>query len=282
MKLLRVGAPGAERPAVVSEAGHMYDASSVTSDYNGRFFAENGLSLLRQALSEHRLPVIDSDLRIGTPVAKPGKIVCIGLNYVDHATEAGLEAPNEPVVFLKAPETAVGARDTVLVPRGSSQTDYEVELAVVIGTRVRYLDLPRSAGDYIAGYCVTNDMSEREFQNDRGGQWTKGKSCETFNPLGPYLVTRDEIANPQDLRLRLWVNGELRQDGTTADMIFSVDHLIWYLSQFMTLEPGDVINTGTPAGVGMGMKPPRYLTAGDVIETEITGLGRHKSILEQA
>jgi 2-keto-4-pentenoate hydratase/2-oxohepta-3-ene-1,7-dioic acid hydratase in catechol pathway len=240
------------------------------------------LSLLRQALSEDRLPVIHSELRIGTPVVKPGKIVCIGLNYVDHATEAGLEAPIEPVVFLKAPETAVGARDTVLVPRGSSKCDYEVELAVVIATRVRYLDSPQSAGDYIAGYCITNDLSEREFQNDRGGQWTKGKSCETFNPFGPYLVTPDEIADPQDLRLRLWVNGEIRQDGTTADMIFSVDHLIWYLSQFMTLEPGDVINTGTPAGVGMGMKPPRYLSAGDVIETEITGLGRHRSLVEQA
>ncbi|MHB8188467.1 MAG: fumarylacetoacetate hydrolase family protein [Dermatophilaceae bacterium] len=281
MKLLRLGSPGAERPAVVSEAGQMYDASSVASDYDGRFFAGNGLALLREALGEHRLPMIHSESRVGAPVAQPGKIVCIGLNYVDHAAEAGLEAPSEPVVFLKAPDSVVGPYDTVLIPRGSSRSDYEIELAVVISTRASYLDSPRSASDHVAGYCIANDLSEREFQNDRGGQWTKGKSCETFNPLGPYLVTRDEIADPQALQLRLWVNGEIRQDGSTADMIFSVDHLIWYLSQFMVLQPGDVINTGTPAGVAMGMVPPRYLSAGDVIEAEITGLGRHKSVLEQ-
>jgi 2-keto-4-pentenoate hydratase/2-oxohepta-3-ene-1,7-dioic acid hydratase in catechol pathway len=208
--------------------------------------------------------------------------VCIGLNYRDHAEETGATPPAEPIVFLKTPDTVVGPDDEVLIPRQSVKTDWEVELAVVIGSQARYLDSPDDALAHIAGYAVSNDVSEREFQLERGGQWDKGKNCETFNPLGPWLLTADEVADPQNLALRLWVNGEQRQDGNTANMIFGVNHLVWYLSQFMVLRAGDVINTGTPAGVAMGKPGFPFLRSGDVVELEIDGLGRQRQVFGQA
>lgn len=252
-------------------------------DIDGAFLASGGVARVREALARGSLPVVEAgDLRIGAPVARPGKVVCIGLNYRDHAAESGAEVPAEPVVFMKAADTVIGPYDEVLVPRGSVKTDWEVELAAVIGTRARYLESHEEALAAIAGYAVANDVSEREFQLERGGQWDKGKSCETFNPLGPWLVTADEVGDPQDLAMRLWVNGELRQNGTTKDMIFEVAEIVRYLSRFMVLEPGDVINTGTPAGVAMGLPGQPYLRAGDVVELEIEGLGRQRQTVGQA
>jgi 2-keto-4-pentenoate hydratase/2-oxohepta-3-ene-1,7-dioic acid hydratase in catechol pathway len=213
--------------------------------------------------------------RLGPPIM-PGKIVCIGLNYRDHAAETGADIPAEPIIFLKAADTVVGPDDDVLIPRGSTKTDWEVELGVVIGRPARYLASPDEAGPCIAGYVLSNDVSEREFQLERGGQWDKGKNCETFNPLGPWILTADEVPDPQALDLRLWVNGEPRQDGTTEQMIFGVHHLVWYVSQFLVLHPGDVINTGTPAGVALGRPDKPYLRAGDIVELEIDGLGRQR------
>ncbi|EOD66972.1 fumarylacetoacetate hydrolase family protein, partial [Amycolatopsis vancoresmycina] len=237
----------------------------------------------RAALSDGTLPVLDSaGLRVGAPVARPGLLACIGLNYSDHAAETGATPPAEPVVFLKATNTVVGPDDTVLVPRTSTKTDYEVELAVVLGGRARYLASPEDADAVIAGYAVSNDVSEREFQHERGGQWTKGKSCETFNPLGPWLVTPDEAGDPQDLGLRLAVNGQPRQDGTTKNMLFGVRHVVWYLSQFLVLEPGDVVNTGTPAGVAFGANDFPYLSEGDEVTVEIDGLGRQQHRIGRA
>jgi 2-keto-4-pentenoate hydratase/2-oxohepta-3-ene-1,7-dioic acid hydratase in catechol pathway len=221
-------------------------------------------------------------VRIGPPIARPVKIVCIGLNYRDHAAETGAAFPDEPVVFMKDPSTLIGPADEVLVPRGSTKTDWEVELGVVIGARARYLESTDAAREVIAGYVVSHDVSEREFQLERGGQWDKGKSCETFNPVGPYLVPRDEVADPQQLGLRLWVNGTARQNGSTADMIFPVLEVVRYLSQFMVLNPGDLVNTGTPAGVALGLPGTPYLRAGDVVELEIDGLGRQRQTLGQA
>lgn len=222
-------------------------------------------------------PIRLDGLRIGAPVAQPGKIVCIGLNYVDHAAETGAEPPSEPVIFMKAANTVVGPYDQVLIPRGSAKTDWEVELAIVIGQRARYLDSEGAAAAVIAGYTISNDVSEREFQLERGGQWSKGKSCETFNPLGPWLVPTGDIADVQNLGLRLSVNGTQRQNGSTANMIFSVRHIVWYLSQFMVLDPGDVINTGTPAGVALGFPEPKpYLREGDVVSLEIDCLGQQQ------
>ncbi|PZG15054.1 2-hydroxyhepta-2,4-diene-1,7-dioate isomerase [Nonomuraea aridisoli] len=252
-------------------------------EIDGAFLASGGVERVREALQRGALPVVDAEgLRIGAPIARPGKIVCIGLNYRDHAAESGAEVPAEPVVFMKASNTMVGPYDDVLIPKGSVKTDWEVELAVVIGKEARYLGSREEALGVIAGYAVANDVSEREFQLERGGQWDKGKSCETFNPLGPWLVTPDEVGDPQDLPLRLWVNGEPRQDGTTKDMIFDVAEVVRYLSRFMVLEPGDVINTGTPAGVAMGMPGQPYLRAGDVVELEIGGLGRQRQKVGQA
>ncbi|GIH24805.1 2-hydroxyhepta-2,4-diene-1,7-dioate isomerase [Acrocarpospora phusangensis] len=222
----------------------------------------------------------ETGLRIGAPIARPGKVVCIGLNYQDHAEESGADTPAEPVVFMKASNTVVGPFDEVLIPRNSTKTDWEVELAVVIGRTARYLESHEAALDCVAGYAISNDVSEREFQLERGGQWDKGKSCETFNPLGPWLVTADEVADPQRLGLRLWVNGESRQDGDTKNMIFDVAEIVRYLSWFMVLEPGDLINTGTPAGVALGGRP--YLREGDVMELEIDGLGRQRQTVGQA
>jgi 2-keto-4-pentenoate hydratase/2-oxohepta-3-ene-1,7-dioic acid hydratase in catechol pathway len=282
MRLLRIGERGAERPACERD-GRWFDARPVTEDYDGRFLAEGGVEELRTALDAGRLPEMARDgVRVGAPVARPGKVVCIGLNYSDHAAETGAAVPAEPVVFMKDPSTVIGPADEVLVPRGSVKTDWEVELGVVIGAPARYLADSDAARDVIAGYLVSHDVSEREFQLERGGQWDKGKSCETFNPTGPYLVTPDEVADPQQLGLRLWVNGEERQNGTTADMIFPVLEVVRYLSQFMVLNPGDLVNTGTPAGVALGRPGTPYLRAGDVVELEIDGLGRQRQVLVQA
>ncbi|WKX70566.1 fumarylacetoacetate hydrolase family protein [Streptomyces sp. XD-27] len=285
MKLLRVGPAGAERPALLDSSGSLRDLSGLVQDIDGALLAdEAALARIRAAAEAGDLPEQDpTGLRIGPPVARIGKIVCIGLNYHDHAAETGSAIPREPILFMKAPDTVVGPNDTVLVPRGSERTDWEVELAVVIGSTARYLASDEAALAAVAGYAVAHDVSERAFQLERGGQWDKGKNCETFNPLGPWLVTADEVPDPQALGLRLWVNGELRQDGTTADQIFPVAQVVRYVSQFMTLYPGDVINTGTPAGVAMGHPDPKpYLRAGDVVELEVDGLGRQRQELKPA
>ncbi|ROP42103.1 fumarylacetoacetate hydrolase family protein [Saccharothrix texasensis] len=283
MRLLRVGPAGAERPAVLDADDVAHDLTPLTADIDGAFLAGGGVDRVRQALADGLLPVVDlAGQRVGAPVARPGKVVCVGLNYADHAAETGTPPPAEPVVFLKAVNTVVGPDDAVLVPRGSVKTDYEVELAVVIGRTARYLDSQADADGVIAGYAIADDVTERAFQHERGGTWDKGKSCETFNPLGPWLVTPDDVGDPQDLAMRLWVNGEPRQDGHTKNMIFGVRHVVWYLSQFMVLEPGDVVNTGTPAGVAFGANDFPYLRAGDVVEAEIDGLGRQRHVLGQA
>ncbi|WP_327655498.1 fumarylacetoacetate hydrolase family protein [Streptomyces sp. NBC_00483] len=285
MKLLRVGPAGAERPALLDAEGTLRDLSELVTDVDGSLLADDAaIERVRAAAAAGELPVLDaSGLRIGPPVARIGKVVCIGLNYHDHAAETGAEPPAEPVVFFKAADTVVGPDDTVLVPRGSVKTDWEVELAIVIGRTARYAESQEAALRCVAGYAVAHDVSEREFQIERGGTWDKGKNCETFNPLGPWLVTADEVPDPQALGLRLWVNGELKQDGTTADQIFPVAEVVRYVSQFMTLYPGDVINTGTPAGVAMGQPEPKpYLRAGDVVELEIDGLGRQRQELKGA
>jgi 2-keto-4-pentenoate hydratase/2-oxohepta-3-ene-1,7-dioic acid hydratase in catechol pathway len=276
-----MGDPGTEIPAVLDDAGQVRDLRPVTGEIDGDFLAGGGVARVRDALTG--LPELDvTGLRIGAPVARPGALVCIGLNYSDHAAETSAEPPAEPVVFMKKSNTVVGPNDTVLVPRASVKTDYEVELAVVLGATARYLESPQDAAAVIAGYAISNDVSEREFQTERGGQWTKGKSCETFNPLGPWLVTPDEVGDPQALGLRLSVNGELRQNGNTANMLFGVHHIIWYLSQFMVLEPGDVVNTGTPAGVAFGVNDFEYLRAGDTVELSIDRLGAQRQRIGQA
>ena len=276
MRLLRVGEVGRERPCVFREDGTVVDVSSLVDDYDGAFLAGGGVDRLRDALADAAdLPEVDlAEGRVGPCVARPPKVVCIGLNYSDHAAESGQPVPQEPVVFFKAPNTVVGPYDDVRIPRGSEKTDWEVELAIVIGQEGRYLPDEAAALDIVAGYAISHDVSERAFQLERGGQWVKGKSCETFNPLGPWLVTPDEAGDVQGLSLSLSLNGETMQEGTTADMIFPVAHLVHYLSRFMVLEPGDVINTGTPAGVGMARQ--RYLRPGDVTELEVAGLGRQR------
>jgi 2-keto-4-pentenoate hydratase/2-oxohepta-3-ene-1,7-dioic acid hydratase in catechol pathway len=274
MKLLRLGPLGQERPAVLGQDGRHYDLSSVTRDIDGAFLASGGLERAADALEAGQLPEIDpAGVRLGAPIARPGKVVCIGLNYRDHAAETGAAIPDTPVVFMKAPYTVIGPHDTVLIPPDSAKTDWEVELAVVIGRTARYLASPTDALGHVAGYAISNDVSEREFQLERSGQWDLGKSCETFNPLGPYLVTSDEVGDPGALDLRLSVNGTPRQNGSTKDLIFSVPHLIWYLSRHMVLEPGDVINTGTPAGVALALPGTPYLRPGDRVTLEISGLG---------
>lgn len=282
MRLLRIGTPGAERPAVLDAQGRIRDLADVLPDVDGALLAGDGLDRVAAALRDDRLPVVDeAGVRIGPPL-RPGKIVCIGLNYQDHAAESNLATPSEPVVFLKAPDTVVGPYDPVLIPRGSTCTDWEVELAVVIGRTARYLESAEAALACVAGYTISHDVSERDFQLNRGGQWDKGKSCETFNPLGPWLVTADEVADPQDLGLRLRVNGVSRQDGNTKNMIFGVAEIVRYLSWFMVLYPGDVVNTGTPAGVALGQPDPKpYLRAGDVVELEIDGLGQQRQTMSQ-
>ncbi|MFE2939034.1 fumarylacetoacetate hydrolase family protein [Streptomyces sp. NPDC059255] len=286
MKLLRVGTPGAERPALLDQDGTtLRDLSGLVGDIDGALLSDDAaLDRIRQAAAGGELPVLDgAGTRVGPPLGRIGKIVCIGLNYHDHAAETGAEIPAEPIIFFKAPDTVIGPDDTVLVPRGSLKTDWEVELAVVIGRTARYLDSAEDGLAHVGGYAVAHDVSERAFQIERGGTWDKGKNCETFNPLGPWLVTADEVGDPQALGLRLWVNGELKQDGTTAEQIFGVGEVVRYVSQFMTLYPGDVINTGTPAGVAMGRPEPKpYLRAGDVVELEIDGLGRQRQEFKDA
>lgn len=285
MKLLRVGTAGAERPALLDEDGTtLRDLSALVRDIDGDLLADAAaLDRIREAAASGDLPVIEAGLRTGPPLGRIGKIVCIGLNYHDHAIEQGAAIPAEPIIFLKAPDTVVGPDDTVLVPRKSVKTDWEVELAVVIGRTARYLESADEALAYVGGYVLSHDVSEREFQIERGGQWDKGKNCETFNPLGPWLVTADEIPDPQTLALRLSVNGELKQDGTTADMIFGVAETVRYVSQFMPLYPGDVINTGTPGGVALGQSEPKpYLRAGDVVELSIEGLGQQRQVFKDA
>lgn len=283
MKLLRLGPCGEERPCVLLPDGRTVDVSGVIRDFDPEFFRTGGLQELRSALGGGALPLVEADgMRIGPPIARPHKLLCVGLNYVDHARETGADQPQEPIIFAKMTNTFIGPNDDVLIPRGSTKSDYEVELAIVIGGTGRYLADEAAAAGIIAGYAISNDVSERAFQLERGGQWVKGKSCETFNPLGPWLVTADEIGEVNDLRLTLDLNGERRQDGTTANLIFTPANIVWYLSQFMVLEPGDVINTGTPAGVGMGQQPPRYLQEGDVVELSITGLGVQRQTLRPA
>jgi 2-keto-4-pentenoate hydratase/2-oxohepta-3-ene-1,7-dioic acid hydratase in catechol pathway len=280
MKLMRIGPVGDERPAVLADDGTLLDLSDLVVDVDPGLLA-GGLDRVREAVARGGLPeVADTGGRVGPPLTGIGKVVCVGLNYADHAAESGVELPSEPVLFLKTVDTVVGPNDEVLIPRTSERTDYEVELAVVIGRTARYLSSPAESAAVIAGYAISNDVSEREFQLDRGGQWDKGKSCETFNPFGPWLVTADEVPDPQALGLRLWVNDELRQDGTTADMAFGVHHLVWYISQFLVLRPGDVVNTGTPAGVALGSG--RYLRAGDTMRLEIDGLGSQQQRLGPA
>jgi 2-keto-4-pentenoate hydratase/2-oxohepta-3-ene-1,7-dioic acid hydratase in catechol pathway len=285
MKLLRVGPAGAERPALLDQDGTLRDLSALVDDIDGRLLSDgSALERIRAALGAGVLPALDpAGLRTGPPVGRIGKVVCVGLNYHAHAAETGAASPAEPVLFLKAADTVVGPEDTVLVPRGAEKTDWEVELAVVIGRTARYLETDEEARAHIAGYTIAHDVSERAFQIEHGGTWDKGKNCETFNPLGPWLVTADEVPDPQDLSLRLWVNGELRQDGHTSDQIFPVAQVIRYVSHFMTLHPGDVVNTGTPAGVALGQPDPKpYLRPGDVVELEIEGLGRQRQELKSA
>ncbi|HEY7173817.1 MAG TPA: fumarylacetoacetate hydrolase family protein [Micromonosporaceae bacterium] len=273
---MRLGPRGAERPAAIDADGVVRDLSAVIADIDAVFLA-GGLVDATDALARGALPALDiSGVRVGAPIARPGKVVCIGLNYRDHAAETGQAVPTRPIVFMKDPYTVVGPDDDVRIPRGSKKTDYEVELAVVIGAQARYLDSPADAAAVVAGFAVSNDVSEREFQLELSSQWDLGKSCETFNPLGPWLVTPDEVGDAGQLALRLSVNGDTRQDGNTSDMVFGVEHLIWYLSQYMVLEPGDVINTGTPAGVALGRPDHPYLRAGDIVESEIDGLGRQR------
>ena len=284
MKLMRVGSVGQERPAVLHQ-GRVLDVSAHVEDFSPAFFSSDGISRLRQVVEERASELPEVDLareRIGAPISRPYKVVCAGLNYADHARESGMDVPSEPVIFFKASNTVVGPNDTVLLPRGGEKTDWEVELGVVIGREARYLQDESAAVDAIAGYCVSNDVSERAFQLERGGQWVKGKSCETFNPLGPWLVTPDEVGDPQSLDLSLRLNGKIVQKGSTTTMVFRAAYLVWYLSQFMVLEPGDLINTGTPPGVGMGMTPQRFLRDGDEMELTITGLGVQRQVCRSA
>jgi len=281
MKLLRFGEIGKEKPGMLDGQGRIHDLSSVVDDIVGDVLSDKQLNQLR-AINIETLPVISNDVRIGPCVGRVGKFICIGLNYADHAAESGMAPPSEPVVFMKATSAIIGPNDTVLIPRNSKKTDWEVELGVVIGTHTSYVSEAKAL-DHVAGYCVINDVSEREFQLERGGQWDKGKGCDTFGPIGPWLVTKDEVTNIDNLPMWLSVNGHRYQNGTTRPMIFRVPFLIHYLSQFMSLQPGDVISTGTPPGVGMGQKPsPIYLKAGDVMELGIEGLGVQRQVVKQA
>lgn len=274
MKLIRFGQPGQEKPGLQLADGRWIDASGFGQDYTEDFFANGGLDKLSSwaAANAASAPTVDPTTRLGPCIARPSKIVCIGLNYVDHAKESGMDIPKEPILFFKSTSSLVGPNDDVVIPKGSEKTDWEVELAIVIGTTASYVS-EGDALDYVAGYCLHNDYSERAFQLERGGQWVKGKSCDTFAPLGPFLATKDEIADPHNLKLWLKVNGVTRQNSSTNQLIFNVPQVVSYISQFMTLLPGDVISTGTPPGVGLGFKPPIFLQPGDVVELGIEGLG---------
>jgi 2-keto-4-pentenoate hydratase/2-oxohepta-3-ene-1,7-dioic acid hydratase in catechol pathway len=285
MRLIRFGPHGQEKPGILDREGKRRDLSAHFADWDAKFLRDAGLERLSSFLEltlAPALPEVSADARWASPVARPGKVICIGLNYSDHARESGMSIPKEPILFMKAANTVVGPFDDLLIPRGSTKTDWEVELGVILGKEARYLPGVQDAAQCIAGYCVSHDVSEREFQLERGGQWTKGKSCDAFNPLGPWLASLDEVKDPQALSLSLAVNGQRRQHGNTSTMIFKVFELVHYISQFMTLEPGDLISTGTPPGVGLGMKPPQFLKPGDIVELEIEGLGRQRQLCVQA
>ncbi|MDW4497410.1 fumarylacetoacetate hydrolase family protein [Sulfitobacter sp. D35] len=274
MKLLRHGDRGAEKPGMMAEDGTIRDLSGIVDDIAGEVLLDAGLEKLR-GIDPQSLPMVDPSSRLGACVGGTGKFICIGLNYADHAAESGMDVPPEPVIFMKASSAICGPNDPIVIPRGSTKTDWEVELAVVIGKTAKYVS-EDEALDHVAGYALTNDVSEREFQLERAGTWTKGKSCDNFGQIGPWLVTRDAVADPQNLKMWLKVNGETKQDGSTNTMVYGVRHLVSYLSQFMSLHPGDVISTGTPPGVGLGFKPPQFLKAGDVVELGIEGLGEQR------
>lgn len=279
MKLLRHGEFGNEKPGIIDHEGKIRDLSSHIPDINGDSINSESLKKIG-AIDLSTLPIVSNTTRLGACVGNVGKFLCIGLNYSDHAAESGLPVPSEPILFSKATSAIVGPNDNVEIPRNSSETDWEVELGIIIGKKAKYIN-EDEAEDYIAGYCVVNDVSERAFQIKREGQWTKGKSCDTFGPTGPYLVTKDEIPDVQNLKMYLDVNGKRMQDGSTNTMIFSAKHIVYYLSQFMSLNPGDVIATGTPPGVGLGMKPPVFLNAGDTMKLGIEGLGEQNQICIQ-
>ncbi|AZO49447.1 MAG: FAA hydrolase family protein [Mesorhizobium sp.] len=274
MKLLRYGEVGSERPGLLDADGTIRDLSAHVADIGGTALHPESLDKLSK-LDAKSLPAVSGKPRIGACVAGTGKFICIGLNYSDHAAETGATVPPEPIIFMKASSAIVGPDDDVLIPRGSVKTDWEVELGVVIGKTAKYVS-EAEALDYVAGYCVSHDVSERAFQAERQGQWTKGKSCDTFGPIGPWLVTKDEVADPQNIKMWLTVNGKTMQNGSTKTMVYGVAYLVSYLSQFMSLHPGDIISTGTPPGVGLGMKPPVFLKAGDVVELGIEGMGQQK------
>jgi 2-keto-4-pentenoate hydratase/2-oxohepta-3-ene-1,7-dioic acid hydratase in catechol pathway len=280
MKLIRFGEKGSEKPGLYLDENKYIDVSEKFDDYNEEFFRNDGILKLKTWLSENqnKLKSVDPSVRLGPPVNRPSKIICIGLNFAKHAKESGADPPKEPVIFFKATSAVCGPNDNLVIPRNSVKTDYEVELALVIGKEAKYVE-EKNALDHLAGYILHNDYSEREFQLEKGGQWVKGKSADTFAPLGPYLVTPDEIENVNNLKMWLKVNGEARQDESTSDLIFKIPNLISYISQFMRLLPGDIISTGTPSGVGLGMKPPQYLKPGDEVELGIEGLGSSKQIV---
>lgn len=282
MKLIRFGEPGQEKPGVIINE-KKYDVSAVFNDYDEEFFGSGGITKLKDYVNENHnklVPVAD-DVRLGAPLARPSKIICVGLNYADHAKETGAPAPAEPILFFKSTTAIVGPNDDLVIPKGSKKTDWEVELAVIIGKKASYV-AENEAAAYVAGYCLHNDYSERAFQLERGGQWVKGKSCDTFAPLGPFIALSEDIENVDNLRLWLTVNGKMMQDGNTSNLIFNIPFLVHYISQFMTLLPGDVISTGTPHGVGLGMKPePVFIKPGDVIELGIDQLGTSKQVAKE-
>ncbi len=276
LKLARLGKLGSEKPAIVISDTQAVFVDDVVADFNRETLSNGAIEKLKKLDLTNRPKVNIADYRLGSPVARPTKAICVGLNYAKHAKEAGAEPPQEPVIFMKAPDTVVGGFDDIVIPPNSVKTDYEVELCVVIGKDALYLDSPANAKEHILGYTISQDISERHWQIERSGQWMKGKSFPSFNPIGPWIVTADDF-NPHDVRLWTTVDGEKRQDSRTSDLIFGIDHCIWYISQFMELKAGDIVNTGTPEGVGMGFKPEKYLTAGQVVETGIDGLGTIKS-----
>jgi len=277
MKLIRFGESGKEKPGVILADNSIRDVSKFTKDFDESFFENDGIQKLQKWINENsnNLPLVTKDIRLGPPIAKPSKIICIGLNYAQHALESGMSIPAEPVIFFKAPSALAGPNDNIIIPKNSKKTDWEVELAIVIGKRALYVN-ESEAMDYVAGFVLHNDVSEREFQLERSGQWVKGKSADSFAPIGPFIATKNEISNPDNLPLWLKVNGETMQSSNTSDLIFKIPFLVSYLSQFMSLLAGDIVSTGTPFGVGLGLKPPRYLKPGDIVELGIDGLGTAK------
>ena len=279
MKLIRFGTINKEKPGVLLPDGTKFDVSAFVSDYNEDFFGDDGIEKLQTWLDKNQdlCPIIEDTIRWGAPLARPSKIVCVGLNYAKHAAESGMEVPQEPVLFFKATSAIVGPFDNIIIPKGSTKTDWEVELAIVIGKTASYVS-EKNAMDHIAGYVLHNDVSERAFQIERSGQWVKGKSCDSFAPLGPFIATKDEITDPNNLKLWLKLNGKIMQNSSTSDFIFNIQHVVSYISQFMTLLPGDVISTGTPFGVGLGLTPPKYLKSGDIVELGIEHLGVSRQV----